>query len=130
MSSEPAAACDDFVEKTVRDEYAHLFRFVVALCGDPEGAQDIVQQTFVNFIRHASGIREPERVRSWLFTTARRLFLGNAGRVRRRSEVPLDDVADSMAAPKDAHSVDGALAAAAVERLEDDFRLPLLMLVQ
>lgn len=41
--------------------------------------------------------------------------------------MPLDDVADSMAAPKDAHSVDGALAAAAVERLEDDFRLPLLM---
>ena len=127
MSSEPASVRDEFVEATVREEYAHLFRFVVALCGDPEGAQDIVQQTFVSFIRHAAGIRERERVRSWLFTTARRLFLGNAGRARRRSEVPLDDLAESMAAPRDAHSVDGVLAAAALERLDDDFRLPLVM---
>jgi RNA polymerase sigma-70 factor (ECF subfamily) len=118
---------DDFVEKTVRDEYAHLFRFVVAMCGDHESAQDIVQQTFVNFIRHSAGIREREQVRSWLFTTARRVFLGNALRVRGRAEVPLHLVTELMPAPCEVHRVDGALAAAAVGRLEEDFRLPLLM---
>ena len=127
MLNDPPSVGDDFVEKTVREEYAHLFRFVVALCGDPETAQDIVQQTFVNFIRHAAVIREPDRVRSWLFTTARRVFLGHARRVRRRAEVPLHEVTEPMPAPCETNHVDGALAAAAVEHLEEDFRLPLLM---
>jgi RNA polymerase sigma factor (sigma-70 family) len=54
-----------------------------------EAAQDVVQTTWVAFVRHADSVSDPQAVAAWLTMTARR----EAWRVSRRarSAVPVDD---------------------------------------
>jgi RNA polymerase sigma-70 factor (ECF subfamily) len=63
------------LETAVSEHYAVLYRFGCALAKNEVDAADLTQQTFLIFARHHSRLREPEKVRGWLFTTLRREFL-------------------------------------------------------
>lgn len=50
---------------------ARVFAYcVVAVRGDRDRAQDLLQETFVRFFQNLSALREPERVRGWLLAIA------------------------------------------------------------
>jgi RNA polymerase sigma-70 factor (ECF subfamily) len=51
-----------------------VFRFLVRLCGRRELAEDLFQETWLRFARHARTLREDTNVPAWLFTVARNLF--------------------------------------------------------
>lgn len=54
------------------DRYADLlFRYCRTLLGDWADAADAVQDTFITAASRAGGLREPERLRSWLYAVAR-----------------------------------------------------------
>ena len=54
------------------DRYADpLFKYCTSLLGDPADAADAVQDTFVIAASRLDGLREPERLRAWLYTVAR-----------------------------------------------------------
>jgi RNA polymerase sigma-70 factor (ECF subfamily) len=50
-----------------------LFRFAVRLTGDRTGAEDLVQETYLKALQAFPKLRDPERVKPWLFQILRRL---------------------------------------------------------
>jgi RNA polymerase sigma-70 factor (ECF subfamily) len=52
------------------------------MCGRPEDAEEVAQETLLNAFEHFDGLREPERVRSWIFRIAK-----NACLMQRRKSV-------------------------------------------
>ena len=72
------------------DKYsADLYGYCRSLLQDPNDAADAVQDTFVIAASKLAGLRNPERLRAWLFTVARNESLR---RLRsRRATAPLQD---------------------------------------
>ena len=93
-----AAAGDERSWCALVDEFAGLVWAVSRSYRlDHADASDVVQTTFVRLVQHLGSLRQPERVGSWLATTARRECLGV---LRRNARVVLlgdaqpDTVAD------------------------------------
>jgi RNA polymerase sigma-70 factor (ECF subfamily) len=63
--------------------------FALSLCGDPEHADDLVQETLVKAWRHLESFQEGTNLRAWLFTILRNTFFSEC-RLRRR-EVEVQD---------------------------------------
>lgn len=73
------------------------------LCGDASEAKDLVQDTFERALRSSECPPSEERLRAWLFTILRNLFLDRCRRQRARAERegPLDaEVAESCPSPE------------------------------
>lgn len=47
-----------------------LYGYCVRLCDQPADAQDLLQETLIRAVRSRAGLRDPERIRPWLFTIA------------------------------------------------------------
>src|SRR5215813_12598138 len=47
-----------------------LYVYVFELVHDEQGSLDIVQETFINAVRHIGGLREDSKFGSWLFGIA------------------------------------------------------------
>lgn len=60
---------------------AELRRWCVRRSGDPDLADDIVQETALHALRRMPSLREPERMRGWLFRIMQRR-LADLSRVR------------------------------------------------
>jgi RNA polymerase sigma factor (sigma-70 family) len=86
-----AAAGDRGAFAGIYDRYAdRLHDFCIGMLRDRDAAADCVQDTFVKAAQSLPQLREPDRLKSWLYTIARRraVDLINA----RRREQPTDDV--------------------------------------
>lgn len=59
-----------------------LFAFAFAIARDRDEADDLVQETFLRYVRETGANRPPEHVRAWLFTVCTNLA---RSRIRRRS---------------------------------------------
>ena len=77
MSGDPDAF-DQFVE-TFRSK---IFQYSMLTCGQREDAEEVAQETLLKVFENFSQLREPERVRSWVFRIAK-----NACLMRRRKSV-------------------------------------------
>ena len=63
-----------------KDHVDLMYRFAHRLCGEPEAAKDLVQETFLNAYRGFDRFRGDARISTWLYTIASRMCL----RMRRR----------------------------------------------
>ena len=68
-----------------------LFRLAFRLTGDPATAEDLVQDTYLKALQSFSTLRDPERVRPWLFQILSRLVIDRYRAASR--EVPIEDPA-------------------------------------
>lgn len=106
---------------------ADLHRYAQWLCGDPEVAEDVVQETFTRAWKSLDRLRDQRAAKAWLITTLRR---ENARRFSRKqldyAEVPLDLVqaVTTYDTSSDAFALRNALA-----HLSEDYREPLLLQV-
>jgi RNA polymerase sigma-70 factor (ECF subfamily) len=83
------AAFDELIERW----HAPLWRYVRRLLGDGDLAAEVLQDVWIRVLRGLPGLREPSRLRAWLFTIARRTSMD--GLRIRYSEPPaasIDDV--------------------------------------
>ena len=71
-------AFDQFVELY----RSKLFHYSFMMCGHREDAEEVAQETLMNVFEHLDQLREPERVRSWVFRIAK-----NACLMKRRKSV-------------------------------------------
>lgn len=115
-------------DRLVEQHYAALYRFAFSLAGSESDAGDLVQDTFHTLLAKAAGIADHSKVKSWLFTTLYRHFLGRRKhRVRfphhevAEVEDELPDVAPDLG-PADWRQVTDALA-----RLDEVFRAPVAL---
>jgi RNA polymerase sigma factor (sigma-70 family) len=77
------------------DRYASdLFGYCRSLLREQDDAADAVQDTFVIAASKLSGLREPERLRAWLFAVARNECLHRLK--SRRAAAPLQDIPEPV----------------------------------
>jgi RNA polymerase sigma factor (sigma-70 family) len=77
------------------DQYASgLYAYCRSLLAEPADAADAVQDTFIIAAAKVSGLREPERLRSWLYSVARNEC---HGRLRAKAmAAPLNEAAEMI----------------------------------
>ena len=77
-SSDPQSAKN--FDTLYKDHVDLMYRFAHRLCGEPEAAKDLVQETFLNAYRGFGTFRGDAQISTWLYTIASRACL----RMRRR----------------------------------------------
>ena len=80
-------------EKLVEDFYMPLYRFAFSLSRNESDAADLTQQTFFLWASKGHQLRDPAKVKTWLFTSLYREFLG-----RKRQEVRFVEADNNSAA--------------------------------
>lgn len=87
------AAFDQFVETY----HAKIFRYSFTMCGQREDAEEVAQETLMKVFESLDQLREPERLKPWVFRIAK-----NACLMKRRKsifapqrELSLDDLKPS-----------------------------------
>jgi len=79
--------------KEALPELDAVYRFALRLCGSPDEAEDLAQETFLQAFSSWTSYSQGTRIRSWLFTICRNLFLRGRQRSGRHREI-LAEVAD------------------------------------
>ena len=72
-------------EVVVARYYESLYRFALSLTRDVTESADLTQQTFYVWGTKGKSLRDPTKIKSWLFTTLHRQFLETR---RRQSRFP------------------------------------------
>jgi RNA polymerase sigma-70 factor (ECF subfamily) len=97
------------IEALLDRHQARIYRFGMKMCGNPEDARDVLQETLLAMARTLPSFRGESSVSTWLYSIARSF----CGRKRRKSKF----------APDDVQSLDTDLPLQA-NRLADPRRLP------
>ncbi len=77
-----SGSADITFETLVATYYQPLYKFGYSLSKSPDSAADLTQQTFLIWAQKGHTLRDPAKVKSWLFTSLYREFL----RQNRRSQ--------------------------------------------
>jgi RNA polymerase sigma-70 factor (ECF subfamily) len=109
------------LEAIVSEHYANLYRFGLALAKNESEAADLTQETFLILAKHREQIREPETIKSWLFTTLRREFLRKVRTHAAHPEVELKPEEHEVLAiePSVLRTIDARTALAALQMVEE-----------
>lgn len=86
MSGAPTATKIGFEEEALPHLDA-VYRFALRLSGEPDVAQDLVQETFLRAYRSWDQYTRGTAAKSWLFTICRNVFLRGRERGKRHDEI-------------------------------------------
>lgn len=122
------AAAPDF-KQLIDAHYQGLFRFAQSLCRREGLAEDLVQQTFLQWARKGHTLRDGEKAKTWLFTTLYREWLGIARREKTHQQVEFEpDLHGAISEePEEEPTVDNATLQQALDQLEERYRAPLVL---
>lgn len=117
-------------EQIVDAHYQGLYRFALSMCRREAMAQDLVQQTFLQWARKGHTLRDASKVKTWLFTTIYREWLGIARREKKYEEVEFEPDLHGSTEQHDEGDhprVDSVTLQTALEQLEPNYRAPLVL---
>jgi RNA polymerase sigma-70 factor (ECF subfamily) len=122
------ASAPDF-EGVVAQFYEPLYQFAFSLAQSEADACDLTQQTFYVWATKGHQLRDPHKVKTWLFTTLHRLHLAARRRATRFPHQEISAVEfDLPVLPPDAASrLDAGQAVAALARVDEVFRAPVAL---
>jgi RNA polymerase sigma-70 factor (ECF subfamily) len=75
-----------------KNHSADVYQYLLNLSGNLQEAEDLMQETFIRAIRSESSLRNPEKVKTWLLTISRNMFLDAVRKAARRTTASLDDM--------------------------------------
>jgi RNA polymerase sigma-70 factor (ECF subfamily) len=114
------------VHRLVETYYAALYRYAYRLTGSGVDAEDLTQETFCTATLKLGQLRDPLRVKPWLFAILRKAYLH-----RLRSDkgtVPLEVVGDLPGPPPEGlPDIDPERLQAALAELPEEFRTPIIL---
>jgi RNA polymerase sigma-70 factor (ECF subfamily) len=116
-------------ESLVSAYYAMLYQFAFSLTREEADACDLTQQTFCIWANKGHQLRDKSKVKTWLFTTLHREFLGSRRRESRFPHVELES-AEADLPPVSSPSVnhlDSALVLQSLARLEEIYQAPVAL---
>jgi RNA polymerase sigma-70 factor (ECF subfamily) len=113
--------------RLVVDHHMWVYRYAVRLCGRPQEAEDLTQQTFLIAHQKRHQLRDPAKARAWLLSIVRSCFLKGLKRVRPVAGSEADVCLEEVAAPCAPDEIDGERLAAALAELSPEFRVVVLM---
>src|SRR5271165_1953367 len=83
-------------EGLVTCHYQPLYQFAFSLARDEADACDLTQQTFCIWAAKGHQLRDASKVKTWLFTTLHREFLGSRRRQTRFPHIELEHAAAEL----------------------------------
>lgn len=114
------------IRTLVEQFYSSVYRFGYRLSGQASDAEDLAQQTFMDAQRKLHTLRDPAKVRPWLFMIVRNLYRRKLRDQKVDRQVTLEAVAEPTAeiqrTPLDDEGLQQAL-----NSLPEEFRSVLLM---
>jgi RNA polymerase sigma factor (sigma-70 family) len=116
-------------ENLVASHYEPLYQFAFSLTRDEAEACDLTQQTFCIWATKGHQLRDVTKVKTWLFTTLHREFLGSRRRQNRFPHVELDYAAADLpvVSPATINQLDVGQLLQALDQLDETYR-PAIML--
>ena len=116
-------------ESLVASHYKPLYQFAFSLTRDEADACDLTQQTFCIWAAKGHQLRDVSKVKTWLFTTLHREFLGARRKLVRFPQVELEqaDAELPVVAPASFNSVDAAQVTATLAGLDEIYRAPVAL---
>ena len=106
-----------------------LYRFALSLSRNESDAADLTQQTFFLWASKGHQLRDPSKVKTWLFTSLYREFLGRKRQQDRfvESENDVEAIAVQSIPATVVNQLDGDIVHRALLNLEEIYRAPLTL---
>ncbi|HUZ07428.1 MAG TPA: RNA polymerase sigma factor [Candidatus Paceibacterota bacterium] len=125
--SAPATGVD--YDWAVEQFYAALYKFAFGLTGSESDAADLTQDTYHVLITKGDAIRDARKVKSWLFTTLYRQFLGRRRHAVRFPQTPVESAEWELptVSAKQIESLDASWVVSALQEMEEMYRAPLTL---
>jgi RNA polymerase sigma-70 factor (ECF subfamily) len=116
-------------EEAVINFYEGLYAFGYSLTRKEDDASKLTQETFYRLLTKGAMVRDPSKVKSWLFTTLYRIFLGWRQRHALLPHFEISSVENELA-PVTPDQMDVLLDSAirdSLLELEERYRAPLML---
>ena len=84
------------VENLVRAYQENLFRAAFSICRSPQDAEDVVQETFIQYMRTDRDFESEEHIKAWLLRTAINRSKNVVRSFWHRNRTPMDDYLESV----------------------------------
>ena len=116
-------------ESLVADYYRPLYQFAFTLTRDEADACDLTQQTFYIWASKGHQLREKSKVKTWLFTTLHREFLGSRRRQIRFPHMEVEAMAGELPVipPPSINQLDAGSLMAALNQLDELYQAPVAL---
>ena len=113
----------------VERHYAPLYQFAFSLTRNEPDARDLTQQTFCIWAAKGHQLRDISKVKTWLFTTLHREFLGARRKLTRFPQVPLEDVTTELPVVpfSGANRLDTTHMLSALSQLDEIYQAPVAL---
>jgi RNA polymerase sigma factor (sigma-70 family) len=126
LDAAPVASRMDF-EALVDAYYRPLYQFAMSLTRREAEASDMTQQTFAIWADKGHQLRDPSKVKTWLFTTLHREFLNTHRKQQHFRHDELDEERGDLpfVEPKTEQRLDATIVLDALARLSEAYQAPL-----
>lgn len=116
-------------ESLVARYYEPLYQFAFSLARDEADACDLTQETFCIWAAKGHQLRDASKVKTWLFTTLHREFLGKRRRQTRFPHIELEQAAAELpfVSPATVNRLDAAQVLEALARLDEIYQAPVAL---
>ena len=116
-------------EELVARHYVPLYQFAFSLTRDEADACDLTQQTFCTWAAKGHQLRDVTKVKTWLFTTLHREFLGSRRRQTRFPHIDLEYAAAELpvVSPATVNRLDSAQVLSALAQLDEIYQAPVAL---
>jgi RNA polymerase sigma-70 factor (ECF subfamily) len=116
-------------ENLVTRHYGPLYQFAFSLTRDEAEACDLTQQTFCIWAAKGHQLRDVTKVKTWLFTTLHREFLGSKRRQTRFPHVELEYAAAELpvVSPATINQLDSEQLLQALGQLDEIYRATVML---
>ncbi len=116
-------------ESVVARHYGPLYQFAFSLTRDESDACDLTQETFCTWALKGHQLRDSSKVKTWLFTTLYREFLGSRRKRTRFPQVELEVAAEELPAvpPASVNRLDTAQVLETLGQLDGIYQAPVAL---
>lgn len=116
-------------EGLVTAYYGALYQFAFSLTRDEAEACDLTQQAFFIWANKGHQLRDRSKVKTWLFTTLHREFLGARRKQKRFPQLDLEQAAADLPVvmPPSVDRLDASLVLEALSRLDEVYQAPVAL---
>lgn len=73
-----------------------IYRSAFRLCGNRQGAEDLVQETYYHALKKFGQLRDRDKSKYWLFAILRNLFLKDVEKTKNRIEIEFDAICETL----------------------------------
>jgi RNA polymerase sigma-70 factor, ECF subfamily len=122
-------SADPEFQNLVQLYYRDLYRFGLSLTGNEADAADLAQETFYVWANKRYQLKDPAKVKAWLFTTLHRQFLQARRHETRFKDEPIDETsAELLPINVDCvNRIDARALLSFLGQLDENHRAPLVL---